>query len=150
MNVWDPNLTPEMEAQVQQMINESIKDYENNTKAKGLGWALSLIFFDLDKSNIKTSEIPELYKVAALMKKYDDLKVNVKGHTDVRASAEYNQKLSERRTAAAIDYIVNRWGISRDRFIPGSFGEEDNLFPNAAKESQHWLNRRVEFTPANY
>lgn len=149
-NVWDPNLTPEQEAQVLEMITKEIEKFSESSEGKGLGWALSIVFYDLDKADIRTSEIPELYKVAAMMKKYPDLQVNVKGHTDVRATDDYNQKLSERRTAAAVDYIVNRWGIARDRFIPGSFGESDNLFPNASKESQHWLNRRVEFTPANY
>jgi len=145
VNVRNPNLTPEQEAQVMEMIKSEL-DKQNN----GLGWALSIVFYDLDKSDIRTSEIPELYKVASLMKKYPDLKVNVKGHTDIRASDDYNMSLSDRRTNASVDYIVNRWGIARDRFIPGHFGESDNLFPNASKESQHWLNRRVEFTPANY
>jgi outer membrane protein OmpA-like peptidoglycan-associated protein len=55
-----------------------------------------------------------------------------------------------RRVNAAINYLVNTYGISRDRFVPGFYGEADNLFKNASKEAQHQLNRRVEFTPANY
>ncbi len=134
---------------------DEIKDYvgkeiEANTKPTAVGWALSLIFFDLDKDDIKSEMIPELYQVASAMEKYPDLIVNVKGHTDTRDTDNYNLTLSEKRTAAAIGYLVEKYGISRDRFKPGFFGEKDNLIEDAKKESEHLLNRRVEFSPANY
>ena len=131
-----------------------IKEYVLTTietaAPKSAGWALSMIFFDTDASKIKAEMIPSLYEVATVMKKYPDMTVNVKGHTDVRYTDEYNMKLSDSRTAAAIDYMVENYGIARDRFVPGYFGEKENLFPNAKRAKEHLLNRRVEFTPANY
>lgn len=138
-------LTPEMIQQVKDIIKTETKAGNN-----AIGWALTMIFYDLDKDNIRPDAIPELYEVATIMKKYPDLKVNVKGYTDIRNTDEYNMDLSDRRVNSAINYLVNTYGIAKSRFIPGHFGEADNLFKNASSEAQHQLNRRVEFSPANY
>ncbi|MCP4121634.1 MAG: OmpA family protein [Bacteroidetes bacterium] len=131
---------------------DEIKNYVTNAfeEHKTAGWTLSMIFFDLDKSDIKPEMVPELYHVATVMKKFPDLTVNVKGHTDVRHKDDYNLNLSEERTAAAIAYLVENYGIAAERFTAGFFGEGNNLFPDAKKENEHSLNRRVEFSPANY
>jgi len=141
INIRPDGLTPEQIQEVKDIINNEIK-----SKTVG-GWSLSLIFFDLDKYNIRTSEIPELYKIANLMKIYPDLKVVAKGHTDVRASDAYNDRLSENRVDAAVDYIVKNFGIAKDRFVIEYFGEHINMFKDAKTEPEHQLNRRVEFYP---
>lgn len=142
-NVYPETMTPDE-------IKEYVTTYVENSSPKSAGWALSLIYFDLDKDKIKTDMIPELYKVASVMQKYPDMTVNVKGHTDIRDTDEYNDDLSARRVEAAINYLVTNYNISRDRFVPGHFGEKVNMIPDAKKETEHKLNRRVEFTPANY
>ena len=83
------------------------------------------------------------------MMRYPEVKMEIKGYTDVRASENYNMGLSERRTDAVINYLFNTYGISKDRFVGTSFGEADNMFKNASKEQQHQLNRRVEIKIAD-
>ena len=140
-NVYPETWTP---VEIQNYVTNAID--ENRTA----GWTLSMVFFDLDEADIKAEMVPELYHIATVMKKHTDLTVNVKGYTDVRHKEDYNLDLSEERTQAAIDYIVEHYGVAADRFIPGHFGETDNLFPDAKRENEHSLNRRVEFSPANY
>lgn len=77
-----------------------------------------------------------------------DMKVNVKGNTDIRGSSEYNQKLSESRVDAAINYLNTHYGISKDRFIKLPMGKSDPLVKDANNENQHQVNRRVDFSPA--
>lgn len=137
VNVRQDGLTPSMINQIKELITNEVKHQVS-------GWFLSIVFFDLDKSNIRTSEIPELYQVANYMQRFPEIKMEIKGYTDVRASENYNIGLSERRTDAVINYLVNTYGISRDRFVGSYFGEADNMFKNATKEQQHQLNRRVE------
>lgn len=139
VNIRPDGLTPKMINEVKEMIRTEVKNEVS-------GWFVSLVFFDLDKSNVRTSEIPELYKVAKFMLKHPDAKMNVKGHTDVRASEKYNMGLSERRTDAVINYLSKTYGISKDRFVGEHFGKADNMFKNASSEQQHQLNRRVEIT----
>jgi hypothetical protein len=143
INIRPDGLTPEQIQDVKNIINNEIK-----AGTVG-GWNLSLIFYDLDKYNIRTSEIPELFKIANVMKNYPDLKVVAKGHTDVRQTDDYNDNLSENRVNAAVDYIVKNFGISRDRFVLEHYGEKINMIPNASNEALHQLNRRVEFYPIN-
>lgn len=137
VNVRNDGLTPSMINEIKEMITKEVTHQIS-------GWFLRLVFFDLDKSNIRTSEIPELYLVGNYMLRYPEIKMEIKGYTDVRATENYNMGLSERRTDAVINYLSNTYGISKDRFVGTSFGEADNMFKNASKEQQHQLNRRVE------
>ncbi|MCO5249211.1 MAG: OmpA family protein [Chitinophagales bacterium] len=138
MNIRPDRITPES-------IRELIRKEVTNQLS---GWFMKIVFFDLDKSNIRPSEVPELYQVATYMLKYPEAKMNIKGYTDVRASEQYNMGLSERRSDSVIDYLNKTYGIDKSRFIESHYGESNNLFKNATKEQQHQLNRRVEITVA--
>lgn len=108
-------------------------------------WYLPMIHFDLDKYYLRPEAYEQLLHVASVMKGYPDLKVVAHGHTDIRASDEYNDMLSYNRSMTAIDYLVNKHGIDRSRFIVKYNGEGKNLVENARKEPEHFMNRRVEF-----
>lgn len=113
---------------------------------------LPVIYFDLDKDNIKTDYYPELYYIAQAMKNDPSLRVKASGHTDVRNTDAYNDDLSQRRVKNAVDFLVNTYGIDRSRFDIGAQGEKQNVVANlpanhsnAKLENMHMLNRRVEF-----
>ncbi len=117
---------------------------------------LPIIHFDLNKADIKPEFFPELYYIAQVMKGDPGLKILATGFTDVRASDEYNLKLSERRVNNAIDFISNTYGIDRSRFNTDFKGESDTLIPdlpdnkaNRKLEPLHYVNRRVEFECIN-
>ncbi len=123
-------------------IINRIRQLENNV------WKLTSIYFSLDKYNINSAATIELQKVGNIMASNPDLKVNVKGNTDIRGASDYNQKLSENRVNAAIKYLKDNYGISEDRFIKLPVGKSDPLIKNAVNENQHQSNRRVDFSPA--
>ncbi|EJF53228.1 outer membrane protein/peptidoglycan-associated (lipo)protein [Saprospira grandis DSM 2844] len=108
-------------------------------------WYLPMIHFDLDKYKLRPESYEQLRHIARVMQAYPDLKVVVHGHTDIRASDEYNDRLSYNRAMTAIDYIVNQYEVDRSRFIAKFNGEASNLIPSAAGEQEHFMNRRVEF-----
>ncbi len=74
--------------------------------------------------------------------------VELRSHTDSRATAEYNEKLSERRARAAYDYLVRR-GVSPMRLVARGYGEKEPVNGcvdgETCTESQYQLNRRTEF-----
>jgi outer membrane protein OmpA-like peptidoglycan-associated protein len=76
-----------------------------------------------------------------------DVKVEVGSHTDCRSSSVYNQKLSQNRANASVDYVVSQ-GISRDRITGKGYGESKLLNECAdgvkCSEEQHAINRRTE------
>lgn len=113
----------------------------------GSNWFLPNIHFDLNSSTVRADAYDELGYVAEVMNKYKDLKVEVVGHADSRASEAYNSDLSRRRAENAIQILKDRYGISEGRFIMKYEGEAAPLFRDARTESQHTVNRRVEFKP---
>lgn len=106
------------------------------------------IYFDLNKSNIRSDASEELDKVVAIMKKYPELKIESGSYTDARGSDLYNEKLSERRAKSSVNYIISK-GISKNRISGIGYGETKpvNKCVNGilCNEQQHQLNRRTEF-----
>ncbi|MFN8237014.1 MAG: OmpA family protein [Chitinophagales bacterium] len=111
-------------------------------------WKMTSIYFDINKASITNPASDELKKIGVIMSTNPDMKVNVKGNTDIRGSSEYNQKLSESRVDAAINYLNIHYGIAKDRFIKLPMGKSDPLVKDANNENQHQVNRRVDFSPA--
>jgi len=100
------------------------------------------VLFDFDKAVIKAPFIPELNKWVTYFKNNPLVSAEIYGHTDSTGPSEYNQKLSERRAAAVIDYIVEH-GVSRNRLNAKGYGETVPAASNATTEGRK-KNRRVE------
>jgi outer membrane protein OmpA-like peptidoglycan-associated protein len=106
------------------------------------------ILFDLDKSDIRPDAALELEKIISVMKKYPQMVIDIRSHTDSRASAAYNYKLSERRARSTMDYMISQ-GIAKNRLSEKGYGES-NLSNGCSDgvpctEAQHQENRRSEF-----
>jgi hypothetical protein len=87
-----------------------------------------------------------LDKVYAFMMDYPQVKVSIQAHTDDRGKDPYNMGLSERRAAAAKQYLVKK-GIPESRLEIKAFGETSPQVPNNG--AANWaINRRVEFKVA--
>jgi OOP family OmpA-OmpF porin len=111
-------------------------------------WALSnALLFDFDKAVIKKEFYPELNATKKIFDDYPTMRVQIDGHTDSVGTDAYNQKLSERRANAVMNYLVNKVGIEANRLKAVGYGEAKPAFPNDTKEDRA-KNRRVEFTPA--
>ena len=110
-------------------------------------WFLPMIHFDLDRYNIKPEFYGQLHHVANVMKMCPNVCVSAVGHTDARNSNDYNRVLSYNRAQATVDYLVTNYGIDRSRFKLMYGGEDSPMMGGTAAktESQHYMNRRVEF-----
>jgi OmpA-OmpF porin, OOP family len=108
-------------------------------------WVLEGLYFDTDKSDIKSAAYPILREVVMVLKKNPDLKVEIQGHADSRGSDAYNQKLSERRARAVLDYMVDA-GIDATRLRAKGYGESRPAAPNDSAENMA-KNRRVQLDP---
>jgi OOP family OmpA-OmpF porin len=101
--------------------------------------------FDFNKATLKPSGKQALDQAVVVMKGKPDLKVSVEGHTDSIGPDAYNLKLSERRAAAARDYLVTQ-GIDPSRITTRGFGESKPIASNDTEEGRA-ENRRVEVLP---
>jgi OmpA-OmpF porin, OOP family len=99
--------------------------------------------FDTDKSIIRPPDEPELQKAIDFVKKYAGYKISIEGHTDSRASAAYNQGLSERRAAAVKNYLVKKGVADGSRMSTVGYGETRPIADNSTAAGR-FQNRRVE------
>lgn len=114
--------------------------------ARGCTLASTIILrgvnFDNDSAEIRADARPILDEAVATLKRYPQLKVEVAGHTDSRASEAYNLDLSQRRAQAVMDYFV-QMGIEAGRLSAKGYGESQPIADNATVEGRA-ANRRVE------
>lgn len=105
------------------------------------------IYYDLNKSNIRPDAAVELDKVVDLMKKYPTMTIEMRSHTDSRATGQYNKTLSSNRAKSAVAYLKSK-GISTKRMIAKGYGETELI--NKCKDGvdcpdeEHQQNRRTE------
>lgn len=109
---------------------------------------LPMNFFDLGKATIKKSSEPQLMKVVNLLNQYPNMKLDIRSHTDSRASAESNMVLSDKRAESTRNWLVQK-GINSDRLTAKGYGETQlvNRCADGVKcsEKEHMKNRRSEF-----
>jgi len=99
--------------------------------------------FDFDKSQIRKTDVGELQKALAFVKKYPGYKISVEGHTDSRGSDKYNQALSVRRAEAVKKYLLDNGATDGDKIKAVGFGESRPIADNKTDKGK-FENRRVE------
>jgi peptidoglycan-associated lipoprotein len=110
----------------------------------GKTFVLENIYYDLDNAEIRADAAQELDKLVQILIDNSKIKIELGSHTDVRGTAMYNQRLSQRRAESAIEYIISR-GIERSRLTAQGYGEEELIIEIAKTEEEHQVNRRTEF-----
>jgi len=128
------------------------KDLGKNSINYGddLGKTLLLepIFFQFDKSTIQQSSEIELQKIIVLMKKFPNLIIEVRSHTDSQGESDYNLNLSKERAKQTVAYFIKK-GIAQNRISGDGFGDQylvnqcDNGI--SCSDAEHQQNRRSEF-----
>lgn len=101
------------------------------------------IEFDFDKADIRLTDHDALARFAGYLKQYPGIAVSVEGHTCNIGTAEYNRKLSERRAAGVVRYLVEQYGIAPERLTAKGFGLTQPVADNATPWGRE-QNRRVE------
>jgi outer membrane protein OmpA-like peptidoglycan-associated protein len=109
------------------------------------------VLFAFDKADLQKTAMPVLEKVAAVLAQHPKVRVSIEGHTDGKGSADYNQRLSERRASS-----VGRWLQAKPElkaigigFTPRGFGATKPVAPNTKPDGSddpdgRQKNRRVE------
>jgi outer membrane protein OmpA-like peptidoglycan-associated protein len=109
---------------------------------------LNNIFFDFDKSTLRSESDVELNKLLNFLNKYPKMVIEIIGNTDSKGMDEYNNKLSLERAQAVVNYITNK-GIKQERITAKGYGSSKPDAPNENKDGSdnpagRQINRRVE------
>ena len=109
---------------------------------------INIIYFDLDKWNIRPDAAVDLAKLLDVLNQNPSMKINIRSHTDSRASDKYNDNLSKNRAKSTKDWLIKN-GIAADRLTSEGLGEKELVNKCAdgvqCTEAEHQLNRRSEF-----
>lgn len=101
------------------------------------------VYFATGESEVLQQSYNELTKLQELLKNHPSMKIELRGHTDNHGTIDYNQKLSESRAKAVVEYLVDR-GIERRRLTWMGFGKSLPVADNSTPEGRR-KNRRVEY-----
>ena len=114
----------------------------------GKCFGIKMIYFDLDKYNIRTEAALDLEKILDVLTQNPTMKLDIRSHTDSRASFEYNEVLSDNRAKSTINWLVKN-GVDPSRLTGKGYGETQLVNQCAddvkCSEEEHQLNRRSEF-----
>ncbi len=100
------------------------------------------LLYDFDSEVVKPAARENLRNLANSLDKYPDTRVLLAGHTDAVGDATYNQRLSERRAAAAARALVEA-GVPNSRLTTAGLGMREPIASNDT-ETGRAENRRVE------
>lgn len=108
---------------------------------------LENIYYDLDKSFIREDAKPALNELITILKRNPTINIQLSSHTDCQGGTGYNEKLSQRRADAAVQYLIQN-GINPERLTSKGYGE--SLLAIDCKcsdctEDEHQKNRRTTF-----
>ena len=94
------------------------------------------------KADLSESAKFVLHDLAKVMQKHPEIRLLLEGHTSAEGDVAANQKLSEDRAQAAVDFLVNHEGIDASRLEAVGKGSSE---PKNADDPMAPENRRTEF-----
>ncbi len=128
------------------------------------------ILFDLAKWDLKPQYQDSLLVLVKVLNDNPNLVIEIRSHTDSRASLEFNDDLSQKRAQSVVDFLISK-GTDPGRLVAKGYGEREprildkdfvyggytlkkgsvlsetfieNLASTELKESAYKLNRRIE------
>ena len=123
-------------------VNEGGKDLYDRIMSEGK-YVTRGILFEINKAEINGESMGVINKMVKLMKKHEDLKFSIEGHTDSDGDNSFNQKLSEDRAASVMNMMI-QLGVDPLRLESKGWGESSPVSDNTTPEGKA-NNRRVEF-----
>lgn len=112
------------------------------------GYLVVNIYFELGSYKIVKESQEQLNKLVEILEETPNLNLHVRSYADCRGSKELNERLTEKRSKAVKEYLVDK-GISKKRITTESMGEtnfvNNCVRPSDCTEAEHALNRRSEF-----
>ena len=100
------------------------------------------IYFNSGKSTFKPGVTGKLDLIAGIMKEFQNANFSIEGHTDSQGAAAPNQRLSDSRARAVLNYLSSH-GISASRLTSYGYGEDYPIADNSTRDGRA-QNRRVE------
>ena len=129
----EPQIVEKVVTVVDTVYVQQIEEIEKNFNAAE---------FVAGKADLSESAKFVLHDLAKMMQKHPEIKLQLVGHTSAEGDAAFNQKLSEDRAQAAVDFMISHGGIDASRLE--AIGKGSSELKNTEKPEAP-ENRRTEF-----
>ena len=110
---------------------------------KELKLTVKQVQFETGSDQLTEKSLVVLEKAVEILNKYPNYHIRIHGHTDSVGKASSNKKLSERRAASCMNYLIDK-GVDKTRLQSKGFGESKPIASNRSRSGRA-KNRRVEF-----
>jgi outer membrane protein OmpA-like peptidoglycan-associated protein len=100
------------------------------------------VYFDSNCTKLSEASTETLLNNAGFLKKFPLYNVSIRGFTDQHATADYNERLSGKRTRKVFEFLQQQ-GISTERLVVHAHGESIALSTDASPVADE-ISRRVE------
>ena len=127
-----------LEIQVQNMEAELAE----LKKAPKQQYILQSVLFEINSSEIRPTDVPELTSLHSLLVNNEGLTATIIGHTDDSGPAAFNEKLSLDRASTVKAWLVEK-GIDASRLSIKGVSSTNPIIPDS-RESARAVNRRTE------
>lgn len=131
-----------MQLQIRNALDQVVLEEEVTVLDVDKKFVLDNILFDFNRATFDMSYTDELSSVLEMLHTYENMHVEIRGHTDFIGSDEYNFALSDARARAVKKYLVDR-GIREHRITTRGMGKSMPIAPNDTELGRR-LNRRTE------
>lgn len=129
-------VTPEPQA------DKEIAGVKRSEMKTGIEIQLDNVFFEADSSRIRKESTEALDEVYDFLLTYNDVVIEIGGHTNSYPPAEYCDRLSEARAKAVSEYLAAK-GINRERLKYKGYGKRKPIASNQTISGRR-KNQRVE------
>jgi outer membrane protein OmpA-like peptidoglycan-associated protein len=101
------------------------------------------ILFETGSARLLPESTPTLNDLVQALNQDPAMRVRIEGHTDNVGQADFNQRLSEDRARAVVEYLTTSGGIAAERLEAVGMGQAQPAADNTTPEGRQ-TNRRVE------
>jgi outer membrane protein OmpA-like peptidoglycan-associated protein/Tol biopolymer transport system component len=119
-----------------------LKDIPLNPIRIGEIVVLKNIFYETDSYALKDESVVELGKLVRFLAENPQIKIEISGHTDNMGTPDYNLRLSDSRSKAVADYLINA-AVAKERLVCRGYGLTQPVASNETEEGRA-QNRRTE------
>lgn len=128
--------------EIRNMANEVVLREEHTVLEVDKKFVLDNILFDFNRATFDMTYTEDLNRILAMLKQYQGMHIEIRGHTDFIGSDEYNIALSDARARAVKKFFSDK-GVSAERITTRGMGKSQPVAPNDTELGRR-LNRRTE------
>lgn len=125
-----------------QQLEAQLAELSAKKTERGLIITLGDVLFSVDQAKLNADGLRMVQRLAAVLQQNPKRAVLVEGFTDSTGTSAHNQELSERRSMAVRDALLDL-GVARSQIAVRGYGEAYPVAPNDTAMNRQ-LNRRVE------